>query len=107
MRHLRAVFPAIGAEAALVDLVQTDGWEHPVQVLSSPRPDSRAILRACEARIEAAEGASRRRLAEVRRKLVRTVRFEEEARRRREQNRELAAFVAEQKGCRDGEVRGT
>ncbi len=95
LRHLRAVDPAIGTEAALTDLVQATGWEHPAQVLSSPRPDSRAILEVCDARLEALAGASRRRLAEVRRKLERTVRFEEEARRRREQNRELAAFVAE------------
>lgn len=95
IRHLRLVFPMVGAKAAFRELVVTTDWEYPGEVLSSPRPDFGAILRVCEAHLEVAEGTFRQHLAEVHRKLDRAFRIDEEARQRRERNRELAAIIGE------------
>ena len=93
IRHLRLAFPMVGAKAAFRELVVATDWEYPGEVLSPPRPDFGAILRVCEARLEEAEGAFRQHLAEIHRKLDKAVRIDEEARRRRERNRELAAVI--------------
>ncbi len=72
-------------EAGLEQLVEADAarWAHPVQVLSRPRPELGALLVACGRRLESAADETRERLLSVKGKLVRAVRIEDSARRRR------------------------
>lgn len=70
-------------EIHLDQLIEAEEWSHPVQVLERPRSDFRALLAACRRRLREARGRERSRLADVRRRLERTVRIAESARNRR------------------------
>lgn len=70
-------------EIHLDQLIETEGWSHPVQVLERPRSDFRDLLAACRRRIREAHGRERSRLSEVRRCLERAVRIADSARVRR------------------------
>jgi hypothetical protein len=70
--------------AALDQLVQADGWEHPGQVLERPRPDFKVLLKFCELRLDRAPESERPRLEDTRDKLARTVRIANEARHSRQ-----------------------
>lgn len=71
-------------ELQLDRLVESESWEHPIQVLERPRPSLEDLIRVCDERIErsAAEGA-RARLVVVREKIERALRIADSARRRR------------------------
>ena len=72
-------------EACLDLLVEADParWNHPVQVLSRPRPELGALLAGCSKRLAGAGEDARGRLHDVRGKLERAVRIESNARMRR------------------------
>ncbi len=60
------------------------GWAHPTEILGRPCPDFAALLAACLARLESANGNGPGRLESVRAKLERAARIEGAARRRRQ-----------------------
>jgi len=70
-------------EIHLDQLIEAEGWSHPVQVLERPRSDFRALLAACRQRLREARGGEHNRLSEVRQRLERAVRIAESARDRR------------------------
>ncbi len=78
-RGLVYEFPALAAERALEDLLAADGWHHPAQALATPIQDWELLLRSCEERLQAATGAERARIEEVRGKLESALRLAEEA----------------------------
>lgn len=77
-------------ELHLDELLDAPTWSHPSQVLARPRPPLEALLEACVARLQQAEGDARQQLLEVREKLERSFRIDETARRRR-RNRKARA----------------
>ncbi len=75
-------------ELQLDRLVETDSWEHPIQVLERPRPSLADLLRVCDERIERSEAEGKRaRLIVVREKIDRALRIADSARRRRTRRR--------------------
>ncbi|MEE8524160.1 MAG: hypothetical protein V3T72_09540 [Thermoanaerobaculia bacterium] len=73
--------------AALDELLRHEDWQHPTQVLDRPRPEPKALLALCEARLEGAEEPERTRLQDTRHKLERAARIDAEARHNRERLR--------------------
>ncbi len=72
-------FPALAAEDTLDQLLAADGWHHPTQVLEGPFRDWGLLLRVCEERMKGTNGSERSLLEDVRRKVARAHRLDEEA----------------------------
>lgn len=71
-------------ELHLDRLLETDGWEHPTQVLERPRPNLDELLSVCQGRIEKTQDPLwQQRLRTIQEKLERAQRIEVKARRRR------------------------
>lgn len=82
---LRIEYP----DTALDHLIATRGWEHPAQALGRLRPSSRELLELYLERVKDPKLAKSRRLAQVGKRLERTAKIDEAARKRRDRRRAL------------------